>query len=237
MLADEIKNIGSGNITAGIKPEQSILSVVEFIEGNFTEFTEKVKGEVTSSEKALTDKLCIFLNRKAFEYPFYFQHEKVEDHNSGTSPQTDLGTISYNENLIVGDRHYGEFDSFFAIEAKRLPTPGQTREKEYVIGHERPCGGIERFKKEIHGKNLKYAAIIGYIQKGNSKQWLIKINDWIGELMSSNPTLWKHDDLLVNELIISPVLTRYCSKNYRVKAIGKNDFIELFHFWINIIDN
>ena len=42
--------------------------------------------------------------------------------------------IYENENLIIGDRNYGEFDPFFSIEAKRLTNPGHKREKEYVIG-------------------------------------------------------------------------------------------------------
>lgn len=148
MLADSSQNIGGGRLTHGIEPDSSIKSVIEFIEIHFANFSQKVKGEIASSEKALTDKLCKFLNRKASKYPFFFHHENVENHASGMSPQTDIGTLFESERLIIGDRCYGEFDSFFSIEAKRLPTPGQNREKEYVIGHDKPCGGIERFKKE-----------------------------------------------------------------------------------------
>lgn len=50
----------------------------------------------------------------------------------------DMGTLSKKEKLIVAYRSYGEFDSFFSIEAKRLPTRGRNREKEYVIGQVRP---------------------------------------------------------------------------------------------------
>ena len=145
MLADVTQNNSSGKLTEGIEIDSSIKSVIEFIEIRFSEFAKKVKGEINSSEKSLTDKLCKYLNRRASAYPFYFQHENVENHLSGNSRQTDIGTLSESEQLIVGDRSYGEFDSFFSMEAKRLPTPGQNREKEYVIGHEKPCGGIERY--------------------------------------------------------------------------------------------
>jgi len=191
MLADGSQNISNGQLTHGIELDSSINSVVKFIEVHFAQFREKVTGEITASEKSLTDKLCKYFNRNAGSYPFYFHHENVENPASGISPQTDIGTLSDNEKLVIGDRSYGEFDSFFSIEAKRLPTPGQKREKEYVIGNDRPSGGIERFKKGIHGKNLKYAAIIGYIQEEDMNHWYLKINEWISELITSTPNLWK----------------------------------------------
>jgi len=236
MLADASQNISSGMLTEGIEPDSSIKSVVEFIEIHFTKFSKKVKGEITTSEKSLTDKLCKYFNRNVGNYPFYFHHENVENHASGISPQTDIGTLSEEEKLTVGDRSYGEFDSFFSIEAKRLPTPRQNREKEYVIGKDRPSGGIERFKKKIHGKNLKYAAVIGYIQEEDANHWFLKINDWIGELIASTPELWKEDDKLTKQDIELDGLNKFISKNFRAEVDGQEDFINLFHFWISLID-
>ncbi|MDC7996333.1 hypothetical protein [Altibacter sp. HG106] len=236
MLADASRNTSSGQLTHGIELDSSITSVVEFIEIHFTQFREKVKGEITASEKSLTDKLCKYFNRNAGSYPFYFHHENVENPASGISPQTDIGTLSDNEKLVIGDRSYGEFDSFFSIEAKRLPTPGQNREKEYVIGQDRPSGGIERFKSGIHGKNLKYAAIIGYIQEEDANHWYLKINNWIGELMSSTPDLWKEDDKLIEQASKLDGINKFVSKNFRSEAKGQEDFISLFHFWISLID-
>ncbi len=232
MLADSSKNISSGMLTEGIEPDSSIKSVIEFIEIYFANFSQKVKGEIASSEKALTDKLCKFLNRNASTYPFFFHHENVENHASGMSPQTDIGTLSESERLIIGDRSYGEFDSFFSIEAKRLPTPGQNREKEYVIGHDKPCGGIERFKKGIHGKDLKYAAVIGYIQKENADHWFLKINGWIGELTTSDPQLWTENDKLVKHPTNSIDLDKFLSRNSRGRI--EENYINLFHFWIHL---
>ncbi len=234
MLVDSFQNISSGQLTHGIELESSLNSVVEFIEVHFAQFQEKVKGEITANEKSLTDKLCKYFNRNAGSYPFYFHHENVENPASGISPQTDIGTLSDNEKLVIGDRSYGEFDSFFSIEAKRLPTPGQNREKEYVIGNDRPSGGIERFKKGIHGKNLKYAAIIGYIQEENTNHWYLKINEWIGELITSTPNLWKENDKLVKQGIEQNGLDKFISKNFRSEVDGKEDFISLFHFWISL---
>lgn len=236
MLADSSQNISSGSLTEGIEPDSSIKSVVEFIEIHFAKFSQKVKGEITSSEKALTDKLCKFLNRNASAYPFFFHHENVENHESGISPQTDIGTLTESERLTIGDRSYGEFDSFFSIEAKRLPTPGQNRAKEYVIGHDKPSGGIERFKKRIHGKDLKYAAVIGYIQKENTDYWFLQINDWIGDLIISNPMLWNEDDKLIKNQSGLKDLDKFMSTNFRLEVKGQADFIELYHFWINLVN-
>ncbi len=236
MLSDASRNISSGQLTSGIELDSSIKSVIEFIEVYFTEFSQKVKGEITTSEKSLTDRVCKYFNRNAGKYPFYFQHENVEDHTTGKSPQIDIATLSRSEQIIIGDRSYNEFDPFFAIEAKRLPTPGHKREKEYVVGHERQCGGIERFKKEIHGKNLKFAAIIGYIQEKNGNHWFLKINEWIGELITSNPAFWKKDDRLIKQNTKPKGLDKFISKNFKSDDNGQEEFINLFHFWISLVD-
>lgn len=237
MLADGLENVGSGRLTQGIETDSSINSVVEFIEEHLSDFADKIKGETSISEKALTDKLCKFLNRKAGNYPFYFHHENVEDHSTGISPQTDIGTVSRSEHLTVGDRNYGEFDSFFSMEAKRLPTPGQNREKEYVIGYDKPNGGIERFKKGIHGRNLKYAAIIGYIQKDDLEFWFLKINDWIEELINLSNSKWFGEDKLNKIVEVSD--NRYArleSNNLRIDVEPNIERIRLLHFWISIIN-
>ena len=79
MLADGTQNISSGQLTYGVDLDSSIVSVVEFIEVNFAQFREKVKGEISTSEKSLTDRLCKYFNRNAGNYPFYFHHENVEN--------------------------------------------------------------------------------------------------------------------------------------------------------------
>ena len=236
MLADVSQNNSSGRLTEGIEIDSSIMSVVDFIRNHFAEFSNKVKVEVSASEKALTDKLCKYFNRAATACPFFFQHENVENHASGISPQTDIGTLSESEQLIVGDRCYGEFDSFFSMEAKRLPTPGHNREKEYVIGYEKPCGGIERFKKEIHGKNLRFAAIIGYVQQEDVNHWFLKINEWIGELIISFPNEWKEDEKLILKQKDNKGISELFSRNLILTSKNQDSFINLFHFWINLVE-
>ncbi|MEQ6122034.1 hypothetical protein [Reichenbachiella sp. MALMAid0571] len=238
MLADRIENIGNGELSEGVEIDASIKAVIEFIETHFSGFSEKVKGEITASEKAITDKLCKYFNRVAGSYPFYFHHENVEDHSSGISPQIDIGTLSREEQITVGDRNYDEFDSFFSIEAKRLPTPGQNREKEYVIGHDKPTGGIERFKKGIHGKGLRYAAIIGYVQKEDFDFWFLQINDWIEELVKSSNGDWLTQDKLRKFVgHTGEQLVKFESDHIRIDLEPEIEKIKLLHFWINLVSD
>ncbi len=237
MLSENQPFIGSGalNITADIELPASISAVINFIELQFAAFILNLTGNYNTSEKALTDKLCKFLNRNAVGYPFFFQHENVESYSSGLSPQVDIGTVSYSTQLNIGDKSYGEFDSFFSIEAKRLPTPGAGREKEYIIGTNKSSGGIERFKKGIHGKGLRYAALVAYIQKEDFEYWLLTINGWIDELITSEGEFWKLEDKLKRELNTNS-LARYKSTNYRIIGM-QNDYINLVHFWLKMDDS
>ncbi|MEO9968137.1 MAG: hypothetical protein ABJF11_20260 [Reichenbachiella sp.] len=238
MLADRVENISNGALSDGVEIDASVKAVIEFIDTHFSDFSKKVKGEISASEKALTDKLCKYFNRVAGSYPFYFHHENVEDHSSGKSPQIDIGTLSREEQITIGDKNYNEFDSFFSIEAKRLPTPGQNREREYLIGHDKANGGIERFKKGIHGKGLRYSAIIGYVQKEDFDFWFLQINDWIEELIRTSKGEWIADDKLTKRGVqTDKQLTKFESDNIRVPVKSGTDKIKLFHFWISLVDD
>tara|TARA_R110002124_G_scaffold9336_3_gene47834 strand:+ start:303 stop:1031 length:729 start_codon:yes stop_codon:yes gene_type:complete len=237
MLADQVENRINGQLSDGIEVNASIKAVVEFIETHFPDFSEKIKGDITVSEKALTDKLCKYFNRQAGSYPFYFHHENVEDHSSGKSPQTDMGTLSREEQITVEDRVYGEWDSYFSIEAKRLPTLGHNREKEYIIGHDKPNGGMERFKKGIHGKNLKYAAIIAYVQKENFDYWFLQINGWIDDLVKISHGDWTEEDKLIKSGTNSTVkFAKFESDNISLPIAPQKQKTRLFHFWISLVD-
>jgi hypothetical protein len=88
----------------------------------------------------------------------------------------------------------------FVVESKRLPVPNQRklREREYVLGH-KTNGGIERYKKEIHGKNLDECGMLGFIEKNTRSYWLNKINNWILELAMENPEWNDNEQLAIKE--------------------------------------
>ncbi|RYE20565.1 MAG: hypothetical protein EOP45_10815 [Sphingobacteriaceae bacterium] len=240
MLADTQHSAVSGQfIAADIESNISVKTVIGFIELQFVAFSSVLSSDesitVKTSEDALVGKLCIFLNRKARAggYPFFFHHQQMEDYKSGASAKPDIGTISYSEEIVIRDKYYSSDDSFFSIEAKRLPNPKAAKAKEYVIGSDKPCGGIERFKKGIHGRNLYSAAIIGFIQKEDFAYWIDKVNSWISELIISDNNLWKEEDKLIEVPTIQD-LAKFSSHNYRIKN-HDIDYIDLLHFWIKSV--
>lgn len=112
--------------------------------------------------------------------------------------------------------------SLFSVEAKRLPTPGgRDREKEYVLGE---GGGIERFKMELHGKGLFHCGMIAFIEKQDFAYWYSKINSWI----ESAPSGWDTEERLSG---FTPNVT-WAKSSSLVKR--KSDYLNLFHFWINV---
>jgi len=119
------------------------------------------------------------------------------------------------------------------IEAKRLPTPGSGRKKEYLEGN---LGGVQRYKKGHHGKDLLESAIIGYIQdKNNCNHWYKEINSWITELINTNresDIQWETDDYLVQKDNFNTI-QKYTSKNKRI-VNSITDFICLHHYLMKL---
>ena len=115
----------------------------------------------------------------------------------------------------------------FVMEAKRLPTPTSTREKEYVVGKTttgNPNGGIERFKLGKHGAGHSHCGMLAFVEKEEYQYWLKNINSWIAELYP----VWSESELLKLQKNYSHY-SHYKSKAERVK-----DEVNLDHFWIKI---
>jgi len=115
-------------------------------------------------------------------------------------------------------------EEVFVIEAKRLPP---TSSREYVKGDR---GGIERFKKEKHGKKHDIAAMLGYVQGNDFNYWHTKVNSWIDDLRndsSQNPG-WENQDKLTAVNVAD--IAEYTSKHSR----KTKEPITLHHFWINL---
>ena len=238
MLSDSFIPKSNGIISAGIEPEDSLKAVITFLEQQCRTFATLNKGVTEMNEKGLSQKLCILLNRNAKSYPFFFHPEYMEDVNSGRSPQVDIGTISDDEKIEISDRVYSEDDSFFSLEAKRLPTPSTNRKKEYVVGNGSISGAMERFKKGIHGPLLKFAAIIGYVQSESFDHWFLEINSWINELaINKDQTLWTTDDRIQkNGNEGDKHFIELTSENSRHFNGEERDKIRIFHFWINLLE-
>jgi hypothetical protein len=118
-------------------------------------------------------------------------------------------------------------EPLFIMEAKRLPTPGQGREKEYVIGRTQagnPNGGIERFKLERHGKGLNECGMLAYVENNSFDEWEQDINSWI----TSQAHPWSEEEKL--KIVFKEGHTAYLDSI----SIRETGILKLHHFWIDI---
>jgi hypothetical protein len=197
MLSDASGTVSTGELK-GPGIDSSILTVVGFVEEQLTVFSQKYTNSAIKNEKGLTDRLYLLLQRESLtrKYPFIFDKDYPEKPESGHSPTPDLGVI-YQEGITIETKHYADDESFFSFEAKILGVEDKRRQKEYVIGSDKENGGIERFKKRIHGKRLRYAGMLGYVQKHDFHYWHTIVNSWIDELIQRGEPLWDQQDKLV----------------------------------------
>lgn len=215
------------------KRNRHIRAIIAFIESYLDDFIVIYFDQYSNitNETGITQELCSFFQSKINEHPFYFHHEDRTIPGSGKSPSVDFS--------VKTREPFGEFknrQTVFCLEAKRLPTLGFRREKEYVIGHldsngrYKSCGGVERFKKQIHGNELSHSAIIGYVQKYDFKYWFIKINAWVDELICSKDQEieWRREDKL-QKVDFAESTAKLISTSKR-----KSDQIILYHYWINL---
>jgi hypothetical protein len=115
------------------------------------------------------------------------------------------------------------------FEAKRLSD--SSNNTEYVYGER---GGIERFKKNHHGSQLKICGMLGYIQKDTVNDWFTKINGWITEQSAITTTLldWKNQSELLVHVASLDNVTKYSSINARVSKSS----LTIYHYLINLIN-
>ncbi len=198
----------------------------EFIWNTLIIFQQEFKGHQESSEDILSEHFSKTFDFYAKHLPFIFIREAAQRQTKGQNRNVDIGVF----------QHYAEQSPFFVIEAKRLPTLPKRREKEYVIGDNilKPCGGIERFKLNIHAPNLSESAMIGYVQSGELKKWFHKINKWIEALIeeTENSDLsWTMGDLLENKCDFKKEnISYFTSKNKK----NNNTTIKLYHYLVDM---
>lgn len=221
MLRDRSNITGAANY---FSKEKIYMSLLQFIESHLPGFPAYLKSvdSLLTKENDITQQLFFYLDdktrtKKTDFIPFRFCN------------QFGYPNVAYSSDIGVLVEMFSRRDAFFVIEAKRLPTPGSDRKKEYVSGKK---GGLERFKRNLHGKNLPMSAIVAYVTKNDFGYWETEVNSWIKELFSNNtePSLiWLPNDLLTFQYSFNDV-NKYSSLNKRIEA----DDISLFHYWINL---
>ena len=193
-------------------PDSGIISeLISYIEGKLPSFTSSEEFTFnitnTSNEDRITEQVCNFLINQRSKFSF------VSQTSQGARHKVDIGAY-LGANLI------------FTLEAKILPTPKskERKEYEYVYGQ---GGGIERFKNENHGINIRgellpINGMIGYIKKDSFDHWLNRVNQWISD------TSWGSEEHL-RKIDFSKIA--YLDSNHKRK---NGSYLRLHHFWIQI---
>lgn len=114
----------------------------------------------------------------------------------------------------------------FFVEGKRLPKYRTKTKQEYVIGTNsfgNPSGGIERFKKGIHGdpNRISNNGLIAYIENESINHWAENINCSIRDNFNNDEVLIMKDGLTNEFLSIH---------QFDCESISK--YFNLHHFWI-----
>ena len=169
----------SGRITSGITPNTFVEKTLKFIEDQLPEWRDDKTRPVVEAEEDLNGQLCKYLNDRAREnFPMaYFHHEEKQ----GKRRRVDMSVLPSTK-AIEAALYDSIYVPFLVIEGKRLPAPGSGREREYVTGMAESSGGIQRFRLCLHGRLLKSAVMVAYVQQGKINEWLKTINDWISDL-------------------------------------------------------
>jgi hypothetical protein len=210
MQADNLRYAQNPN-PSNVDKQTAQSKVIEFLIEKLPNFHYT---NVSEAEEEISQELIIYLQRKAISESvlFFFKAEYKEGKR-----KVDFG--------ILTTQSYSDSKAFFVIEAKRLPARDKESEREYVFGN---YGGIERFKRNFHGRGLSQSAIIGYVQKKDFSHWHTEINSWINESARKDP-FWSKEDLLIKEFL----------ENKIAKSISNHSRIDkskicLVHLWIKV---
>ena len=210
----------------------SIKKVIEFLDKYLPSFPDDFRPRTpnvkTIRENLISRELNIYLNRLRRKNDIFMFEFQWEDYQSTRS--SDVGVIA-----TKSKNAYELTKAFFLIEAKRLPTDfnDKNREREYVSSD---AGGMQRYKKGYHGAGLPDSALIGYIQKENCNHWHQKINEWISDLINTNNATdisWNNDDKLTLEKDFTNT-KKFNSENSRI-VDSKKDSIKIHHYLMELI--
>jgi hypothetical protein len=222
-----------GRLAQSAIHDSLIDQTLEFIWDSLLPWKDDPDRPFAEAEEELNAQLHNFLQSRASEeFPMvFFQTEQRQEGRR----RVDLSAKPTHAVTIQGVI-YNRYRPLLVIEGKRLPAPSRKREREYVSGGTALSGGIQRFKWGLHGKDHSTALIVGYIQKGDARQWHSRINDWITELAASHATEWSGAEIL-KELDAANAndRARYSSTHPRVQNC-KPAIIHLSHFWLKCAD-
>lgn len=238
MLADVGEPERQGLVDGLHRAGTQFFKLIEFIASHLPMWRNDRLRQHADAEDELSDQLCDYLNDQSRNVPgiesFKFQRETRDDGNSRRN--LDIAAKPVGEWLSVGPRHYSPYDIFLPIECKRLPMPEPNRSnrdhREYLFDEHKSAGGVQRFKAGHHGANHSVGAMIGYVQQGNSNEWLDRINGWVAGLVENGTDGWQHADAL--SLDFHDANARFATVSSRHSRVGKLGAVDLKHLWIEM---
>lgn len=237
MLADQHSSVQKGQFSKTLhKPNTFVYQVIKFIYDQLPIWRDRKDRISATAETVLTSQLCAHLNSASRRLVGWdILQFRTEERDSGDAARTlDLVAAPSATMINVDGKNYTDFDYLFPIECKRLPTPsGSGRdEREYVFSSMSSTGGIDRFKRGLHGSGYQQGMMIGFVQLHVCLQWFSTINDWIKELTSENSLLWQSSDVL-QFFTFDPKCGSSLSASMHVRD-GNLEDIKLTHAWIQM---
>lgn len=226
----------SGRVTKGLQRNTLDEQTLRFVQTELPDWRDDPEREAETSEERLNAQLCKYLNVAASErFPMvHFHHEEKQTANR----RVDFSALP-RKAQFVGEQYYTKYKPIIVFEGKRLPPPrnDRSREREYVTGGENKSGGIQRFKLSLHGDKHGLAAMVGYVQEGEPREWLKKINLWIQELegtLGFDGEKWSTTEQLEQFTSDKGVGVAQAWSSYsRVgEAISRN--IRIRHLWVKM---
>lgn len=222
---------GKGRITCGIELGTLVGQTMEFVRARLPDWRDDPDRQPQDSEEELNGQLCKYLNvtaRHAFPMA-HFHHEERQ----AKRRRVDLSVLP-TEPMWVGTGHHSIYEPFLVLEGKRLPAPSRDREREYVTGLEKRTGGMQRFKLGLHGASLRTAAMIGYVQRGSTRDWHQTINGWIMDLAvrpGADICPWGKEDRLQELREDSQRAVATCHSSHPRTVTTHSESIALYHLW------
>lgn len=202
---------------------------IDFVYKHLPVWRDHPERETADSENRLTENLTNYLNDEARreEQPFSFFHQP----SAGGRRTVDFSARQYS-----GASNSFARPAITVFETKRLPAPDSYRKMEYVIGADKPSGGIQRFKlgKKGHGSGHTVVAMVGYVQSEAPDEWLRTINSWINELAKKKPAgeiSWHQRERLAKlQQNIETHMARAFSTHNRLDESS----IMIHHLWVTM---
>jgi hypothetical protein len=227
----------SGRITSGVKENQQLVALVDFIYQTLPVWRDDPERPNADRETDLNETLYIVLaNRAKTKMPLFLFTPEAR---ASGQRRIDMAVMS-SEKIVLAARTYTKYETVLAIECKRLPAPTRDREREYVSGGDKTTGGIQRFKLSEHGAGLPVAVMVGYIQRETAQIWLEKINGWLVEMAGSKTgdgLLWESGEKLGDFRYDGEAATACAiSSHPRISGTPRlhEQPIEIRHLWVEM---